>query len=180
MDNIVIALAGPIGSGKSTISIALAEALGFPRASFGDYVRSVTKHRRLTLERETLQTIGSELIENGWEPFCQAVLSQAGWRKGESIVIDGLRHIEAIEVLHQMTAPLKFILVFTAIEEESRQNRLMMKGITDNEEKSKIESHSTEVQVNSLRSKANLILDGTQPILELVRQTIEFISLTSE
>ena len=176
MDNFVIAFAGPIGSGKSTVSVAIAEALGLSRASFGDHVRSVAKQRGLTQDRETLQLIGSELIENGWGPFCKAVLSQAGWKKGDSIIVDGIRHSEAIEALRQMTAPLKFILFFISIEEEDRQSRLMSKGIIDKREKSKVESHSTEAQVNSLRSKASLVLDGTQPILELVRQIIGFIS----
>ncbi len=176
MDNVVIAFTGPIGSGKSTISIALAEALGLSRASFGDHVRSVAKQRGLTPDREMLQIIGSELIKNGCGPFCKAVLSQAGWKKGDSIIVDGIRHIEAIEALRQMTAPLKFILIFISIEDEDRQSRLMSKGIMDKGKKSKIESHSTEAQVNSLHSKASLVLDGTQPISELVRQIIGFIS----
>ncbi len=176
MDNVVIAFAGPIGSGKSTVSAAIAEALGLPRASFGDYVRSVAKQRGLTQDRETLQLVGSELIENGWGPFCKAVLSQAGWKRGDGIVVDGIRHIEAIEALRQMTAPLKFFPVFISIEGEDRKSRLMSKGIMDDGEKSKIESHSTEVQVSSLHSKASLVLDGSQPISELVGQIIGFVS----
>jgi len=176
MDNIVIAFAGQIGSGKSTISIALAEALGLSRASFGDHVRSVAKQRGLTQDRKMLQIIGSELIKNGWGPFCKAVLSQAGWKRGDSIIVDGIRHIEAIETLRQMTAPLKFVQIFISIEEEDRKSRLMSKGIMDKKGKSIIESHSTEAQVYSLHNEANLVLDGTQPISELVRQIIGFIN----
>lgn len=176
MDNIVIAFAGPIGSGKSTVSVALARVLDLSRASFGDHVRSVAKQRGLAQDREILQIIGSELIENGWGPFCKAVLLQADWKKGDSIIVDGIRHIEAIEALRQMTAPMRFVLIFISIEEQDRQSRLMSKGIMDKKEKSIIESHSTEAQVNSLHSEANLVLDGTQPISELVRQIAGFIS----
>ena len=176
MDNVVIAFAGPIGSGKSTVSVAIAEALGLSRASFGEHVRSVAKQRGLTQDRETLQLIGSELIENGWGSFCKAVLSQAGWKKGDGIVVDGIRHIEAIEALLRMTVPSKFVLVFISIAEKERQIRLVRKGIKDKENQLKIESHSTEVQVKSLEGKADLILDGTRPSLELVNQIMEYFN----
>lgn len=176
MDNVIIAFAGPIGSGKSTVSFAIAEALGLSRASFGDYVRGVAKQRGLTQDRETLQLIGSELIGNGWGPFCKAVLSQAGWKKGKGVVVDGIRHIEAVETLLQMTAPSKFVLVFVSITEKERQIRLVQKGIKDKEDQIRIESHPTEVQVKSLESKADLILDGTRPSLELVDQIMEYFN----
>ncbi|MFO7772633.1 MAG: AAA family ATPase [Dehalococcoidia bacterium] len=176
MDTIVIALAGPIGSGKSTLSFAIAEELGLPRASFGDYVRSVARQRGLTENRETLQLVGFELMRNGWRPFCEAVLSQTGWKKGEGVVVDGIRHSGVIETLHQMTAPSKFILVFVSIAERERQIRLVQKGIRDEEERTKIESHPTEVQVKLLESKADLILDGTRPPSELVEQIMEYLN----
>jgi len=176
MDNVVIALAGPIGSGKSTLSFAIAEVLGLPRASFGDYVRSVARQRGLTEGRETLQLIGFELIRNGWGPFCEAVLSQAGWKKGEGVVVDGIRHIGVIETLLQMTAPSRLVLVFVSIGERERQVRLVQKGIKDKEEQIKIESHPTEVQVKSLESKADLILDGTRPPPELIDQIMKYLN----
>jgi dephospho-CoA kinase len=176
MDNIVIAFAGQIGSGKSTVSIALAEALGFSRAGFGDYVRYVAAQRGLTADREVLQTIGNGLIEQGWDSFCEAVLSQANWMKGEAVVIDGIRHIEAIQTLLRITDPSKFILIFISINEADRKNRLFGKGIHEEEKQIRIDSHSTEIQVNSLKNKADLILDGTRPISELVNQVIEFIT----
>ena len=179
MDNIVIAFAGRIGSGKSTVSRALAESLGFSRASFGDYVRTIAEQRGLTPNREVLQGIGTELIEQGWELFCKAVLSLARWEKGDSVIIDGIRHIEAIQTLIRITAPSKFVLIFISIKEGERKARLPRKGIYEKEEQIKIDSHSTEIQVNFLKSKADLILDGTRPISELVSQVIKFITSNS-
>ena len=176
MDTIVIALAGPIGSGKSTLSFSIAAALGLHRASFGDYVRSVARQKGSTEDRETLQFLGFELMKKGWRPFCEAVLSQAGWKKGEGVVVDGIRHSGVIEVLRQITAPSKFILIFVSIGERERQIRLVQKGIRDEEDRVKIESHPTEVQVKSLESMADHILDGTKLPRELVNQVIEYLN----
>lgn len=107
-------------------------------------------------------------------PFCKAVLSQANWEKGSGIVIDGIRHIEAINMLQQMTSPLKLILVFISIDDKNRQARLETRG-EDKSLQIKIENHDTEGQINLLRSKADIILDGTQPVSKLVSQIIEFI-----
>lgn len=175
MDDIVIAFAGPIGSGKTTISGTVAKTLDLPRASFGDHVRRVAKQRSLALDRETLQVIGSELIERGWQPFCEAVLSDAGWKKGSGIVIDGLRHTEAINAILKVTGTSKFILIFISIRGQDRQERLITKGIQDKKTQRKIESHSTEVQVASLRHKADLVIDGTQSVSEVVNQIVSFI-----
>lgn len=180
IDNIVIAFAGLIGSGKSTVSVALAETLGCSRASFGDYVRDIAKKRGLKPEREKLQEIGNELVERGWEPFCKAVLSQANWKKGNTIVVDGIRHIEAIQTLLKITNPSRFILVFISIGDEDRKARLIGKGINEKEQQIKIDSHSTEMQVSSLKQKADIILDGTKPIPALVDQVIKYISFPSK
>jgi len=176
INNILIAFAGAIGSGKSTISSALAEALSLSRVSFGDYIRSVAKQRKLTQDRETLQLIGSELIEKGWEPFCRAVLSQVSWKKGDSIVIDGIRHIEAIEAISRIAAPSRFVLVYIFIAENERQIRLEREGVKNMEKQVKIEGHSTEVQVKLLKNKADIILDGTQPTSEIVKKIIAFFN----
>ena len=44
---LVLAFAGRIASGKSTFSMGLAQVLGWPRVSFGDYVRQVARHSGL-------------------------------------------------------------------------------------------------------------------------------------
>ena len=41
MKAVGLGFSGPIGSGKSTVSSAVADILGLPRASFGDYISIV-------------------------------------------------------------------------------------------------------------------------------------------
>ena len=45
MKPVVLAFAGGIASGKSTLSSGVSRALGWPRVSFGDYVRRVARER---------------------------------------------------------------------------------------------------------------------------------------
>jgi len=103
---LILAFSGGIGSGKSTLSSGVAEALEWPRVSFGRYVRAVALDRGLDAEsREVLQEVGESLITAGWVPFCRAVLTQADWRPERSLVVDGIRHVEALQTLRALAAP---------------------------------------------------------------------------
>lgn len=94
-----IAFSGSIASGKSTIAAAVAEALHWPCVSFGNYVRFVARSQGLVESREVLQAIGADLVEKDVAEFARAVLAQADWRPGQSIVIDGIRHVTVLDHL---------------------------------------------------------------------------------
>lgn len=149
MKPLVIAFAGAIASGKSTLSQALASALDCQRASFGDVVREVALRRGLdATSRETLQVLGEELIARGWEPFCRAVLAQADWRPPQSLVVDGIRHAEAFETLRGLVWPLRTVLIFVEVDPNDRMERFSLRGINTDEQK-RADGHSTEAEVAS-------------------------------
>ncbi len=101
----VIAISGPIGSGKTTITTLLSQRIGWPRTAYGDLVRAIATRRGLTCDRRHLQHIGSQLVADGWDAFTRRVLSQAAWRPGDSLIVDGLRHPGAVTALQRITAP---------------------------------------------------------------------------
>ncbi len=172
MRPIVLTFAGGIASGKSTLSTAVAKALGWPRVSFGDYVRTEARRRGLGKSREVLQNVGVSLIEGGWEPFCRAVLAQAVWQPGQSLVVDGVRHAEVVQELQRLVAPSKLLLVFIATSEPVRKNRLRERNMADYRKLQRIESHSTEAQVKTvLQGMVDLTVDGTQST-DILRQGI--------
>lgn len=141
----VLAFAGAIGSGKSTVSAAVASELGWPRASFGDYVRAEARRRGLDASsRDVLQALGETLISEGWDTFCAGVLRQADWRPGTPLVIDGIRHIEAIDTLAKLTAPSSIRLVYLEASEEERRRRLYARGLGNDAERLRLEAYSTE------------------------------------
>lgn len=151
MTSIVLAFAGAIGAGKSAISTEVAAALGWPRTGFGDYIREEARRQGLDpSSREVLQTVGEALIAAGWVPFCQRVLYRAAWAPGQSLVIDGIRHVKAVETLRTLVVPAKLRLIYLEASDAVREPRLRQKGIVDDEGRRQNEAHSTEVEVPTL------------------------------
>jgi dephospho-CoA kinase len=172
MANTVLAFSGGIRSGKSTVSTGVAKALGCPRVSFGNYVRTITQLRGLEDCRENWQAVGESLVEEDVNQFCGAVLTQAPWEPGGPLVIDGVRHVEVAQALKSLVSPSGLRLIYIDADDKSRERRLREscpggKPLTD------LERHSTEVQVKTqLRRLADLVVDGTRPPEELIGQIV--------
>jgi dephospho-CoA kinase len=173
MKPVVLGFAGSIASGKSTLSIEVALSLGWQRVSFGDYVRTIAQHQGLGESREVLQTVGASLVNRGIEQFCSSVLGQANWRPGRPLIIDGIRHVEAVSVLRKLVLPSPLLVVFIAVNDKTRETRLIEKGLTQYEELRQIDAHSTEVQVQTLlQDMADLIVDSSRQIEQLAEEIV--------
>lgn len=177
MTAVVLAFAGTIGSGKSTVSAAVAAALGWPRTSFGDYVRKEAQRQGLDASsREVLQAIGEQLLAAGWEPFCRSVLAQVAWVPGESLVIDGIRHVRAVETLRTLVAPAQLFLIYLQVSDAIREPRLRQRGILDNAHRQRIEEHSTEAEVPILLlSVADVQISTDAPQAAVVQRIIDWL-----
>jgi dephospho-CoA kinase len=172
----VIAFAGKIGSGKTTITKSLADALGWSRASFGDYVRKVVRERKLEESRVVLQRVGTELLRADPRDFCRLVLVTAGWRAGQDLLIDGLRHEETIEIIRQLTQAETVQVVFVRISEEVRLGRLVGYEESDPSCRAIVEAHSSEAQVTSnLAKSANFAVDNDGPLPGTISEILKWI-----
>ncbi len=170
MAAVVVGIIGKIRSGKSSLSRGLSEKLSWPFVSFGDEVRSVARQRGLDPSRETLQEIGEELVATSAQEFCEAVIAQAEWQPGQSLVIDGIRHLKIVEILRDLVRPSVLRLVYVKTADHVREGRLADE-LKDRQELSRIEHHSTEVQVGTiLPSLADLVVDGAKPLNSLIRE----------
>ena len=115
----VIGFAGRKKSGKTTISQTVADTLNWPYASFGDFVRHEASRRNLdATSLVVLQDLGEKLIGDGWPEFCRGVLALSEWKPGKSLIIDGIRHAEAVQQLTRIVAPLPFALVYVSTHDE--------------------------------------------------------------
>jgi len=172
----VICISGGIGSGKTSLTKLLAERLGVPRGAFGDVVRATARERGIAEDREALQQLGAELIETlGWEPFCRAVLDAAAWDGNVDVVIDGVRHVAAIETIRKLVAPNLSVLFFVDTPEDVRRQRIGAREGADPDLRA-IEQHSTEADVRSaLRSSADLVLNGEHSPDSLVEELLQFL-----
>jgi dephospho-CoA kinase len=174
--SIVLAFSGSIGSGKSTLSLSVTKALNWPYNSFGNYVRTVALRRGLGESREALQEVGESLIQEGWEQFCKSVLAQTTWEPGEPLVVDGVRHVEAVEMLRLLVVPSELLLIHIGLNEPTRKARLYKRSPDDYAQIQSIEDHSTEVQVKrQLPQMANLIVAGERSTDDVTREILIWI-----
>lgn len=173
--NSIVAFSGKIGSGKSTLSKSIAKDLNLPYISFGDYVRHVASLRGLDYSRDTLQSLGENLIkEQGWLKFCINVLHHGGWNTSKPVILDGIRHVEALECIKQIVHPLEVILVFIQLAPVERARRITGRDKTDEPNLNRFDDHSTETQVNStLLAAANIVVDGDMPLESLKNKVSE-------
>jgi hypothetical protein len=169
----VIGFAGRKKSGKTTISQAVANATGWQYASFGDFVRHQANQKGLdSTSTVVLQDLGENLIAEGWPKFCREVVAHSGWKPGTGLIIDGIRHVEAVQQLKSIVAPLNFGLVYVTTDGDTLRGRRASSDLKF----AVIESHSTEAQVTStLPSVADLTVDGAISVEKITERIIAFI-----
>ena len=172
MTQAAVGISGRIGSGKTTFAESLSERLGCPHASFGKYVHSVAIEQGLDAgERQVLQTLGEDLIATvGWHDFCNAVLEYAGYQSG-SVVIDGVRHVDAIATLRELTAAVPWYLVAIDVDEAEIGRRRTSRG-DDLASIARSESHRNEAQVGDVRALADIIVPAGVAIEEALTMVL--------
>ena len=175
----IVAFAGRIGAGKSSVSATVATDLSWKFASFGGFVRKTATSRDVELTRESLQAIGEELEATDPAMFCRAVLDDAGWSPGESAVVEGIRHVRIWETLTDIVAPQPIFLVYLDAPEELRRVRLQERGAQEANRLERVEAHSTERDVIAeLPQLANLVLSTEgRSVPELVRDIAAHLGL---
>lgn len=170
--NLVVAFAGRVGAGKSSVSAAFAKDLGWKFTSFGAFVRKTATERGMDHSRESLQTVGAELEATDATKFCRFVLDEARWKTGKPGVIEGIRHVRILDTLKSLVAPQSVFLVYLEAPKETRRNRLQERGAQEAHYLERAETHSTERDVIAeLPQLAALVLSTEgAAVADLVRQ----------
>lgn len=171
---VILAVAGALGSGKTRLSTAVAQQLGWSQGGFGDYVRAVALARGEPDTRAHLQVLGEALTQEGWPTFCAAVLQWARWIPGRDLVLDGVRHIEVLDTLRTVCAPDTVALVYLFVPAPVRGDRLARRDGLGPVDLKRAEAHSSETQGAQLRQRADLELDGTCAVEQLAAQVIDW------
>lgn len=172
----VLCFAAPIEAGKTTVSTMVAQRLAAPRVSFGGHLRRLAKQEGIEITRESLQDLGNRLVSNDVRAFCEEVLNEQPWQEGRPLIVDGVRHVEVLDVLRDMVAPAAEYLIYIQVDRTTQGKRLAQDGLRHEKSLEELEKHPTEVQVRSkLPDRAALVLDGTQAPEELTQKVIEFL-----
>jgi dephospho-CoA kinase len=171
----VLAVSGSIGSGKSTLSKELSKVRNCKYASFGDYVRKkAVTMGYVEASRTQLQKVGEVLVENGIRDFCLSVLQDSMWQLGEELIVDGVRHLEALETLKEIIFPQNLFLVYITLDEKTRVERLTSRDKDKNSHNS--EKHSTEIQVpDILRTRADILINGSETVANNIDKIIQLL-----
>jgi dephospho-CoA kinase len=171
----VVAFSARQASGKSIVSTAVSEELGWARAGFGDYLRGLAASLGLSTEREVLQKIGERLVRDNLEQFCRDVLASGGWIPGRGIVLDGIRHSQTLGVLKDIVAPMPVILIYLDVPDLVRNERLRARGLPEDVARHH-EQHSTEQQViDTLPRLADLRVDASISVSSIKTEIISWI-----
>ncbi len=162
----VVGVAGHIGAGKSVIAAGIADALGGERRSFGGVVRDAALAAGRPLDRATLQTLGDSIIASeGWDGFCRRVVGDS---PTALVVVDGVRHVGAVQALSAIAAVGDFALVFVDAASDVRRVRARRRDGSSDAEFAAAEVHPNEQEVPVVRSLATIIVhndsDGPEAV----------------
>lgn len=178
----VIAFAGAIGSGKSTVSKKLAELTGFPIVSFGQYVRNFAESNGYDPEdRAVLQRLGQALVLQDVDKFVANVLNQVpDWKeRGKNLIVDGLRHVEVRHaLLHLLNGEANLKLVVVKVDEDTRQERATTDKAIEPRLLSRYDQDLTEAQITRiLPAYKDLEVDGSLPTEMAAREVMRKFQL---
>ena len=146
----------------------------------GIYLRHLAAQRDLeSTDRGTLQDLGQQLVTPNPCAFLEGMLAWAGYRAGQDLVLEGLRHVSVLEALkaHGIECADPVVLIYIETPADLRARRLTERGETadraDNYGRHPVEQ---DTYVN-LKAAADLTLSGDQPAKALCAMVMHYLSV---
>ncbi len=173
--SLLLCFSGQIGSGKSSVSAAVAEALGWRRTGFGDYLREeVARLGGDPSDRKVLQDLGQMRVDEDPSAFCRDVLVFGGFQPGENFVVDGIRHVRIFEELVALSAPSQARLLFLEARETTRVTRVIAR--LDAQDFDRASKHRVESELDgALPQRASGTVNADQPLDRVVSDCLNTV-----
>jgi cytidylate kinase len=173
--SLLLCFSGQIGSGKSSVSSAVAEALGWHRTGFGDYLRSeIARLGGDPSSRKALQDLGQSRVEEDPSALCRDVLAAGGFRPGDDFVIDGVRHLGIFEILRTISAPTRARLIFFTTAEATRIARVDERP--DRKDFTRASGHRVESELrDALPQHADSLVSADQPLERVIADCLNLV-----
>lgn len=174
---LLLCFSGKIGSGKTSTSMAVAEALGCDYTSFSSYLRNVVAALGGDPDcRESLQDLGQSRIEHDADLFCREVLAAGGFIPGKDFVLDGIRHVEVLPHLVRIAAPSEMRLIFLKADAGLRSIRARERSAKEARDFNRAAGHVVEADMDErLPMEAHAIVDGSLSGSVVIDRCIELI-----
>ena len=156
----ILAIAGSMGSGKTTAANLVASAIGWRRLSFCGYVIWLAQKKGiLNPSRRALQDVGQEAVETDVREFVRGFLESNSFVTGEDVILDGLRHEQVLKEVRHQTEATWVGLVFLSASSKVRRGRLDSR---ESDEFHHAECHPVEAQFEKLRRLSDLEIDTSK------------------
>ena len=174
---LLMCFSGKIGSGKTSISCAVARWLECGRTSFGGYLRDAIARRGGDPDcRESLQDLGQSRIEQDTESFCRDVLAAGGFVPGEDFVLDAIRHVDVLPHLVRIAAPSEVRLIFVKADARLRLSRVGERSDRAREDFGRATGHFVEADMEyELPAVAHAVVDGSLAERDVIEVCIGLI-----
>jgi len=172
----VVCLAGGIASGKTTLAEALETAVDkCVRRAFGDVVRRHAAATGGIVDRRALQETGERLIERGWSSFVAETIGDVDEGVTRLLVVEGIRHIAAVHEVRRQMKHHDTLLVFMHVSDDVTGRR-----IDERLERHEETAHRVESEIPLVRSMADVLVDDTDPVDEVVTTILDRLGIDEE
>jgi dephospho-CoA kinase len=163
-------------SGKTSVTKALAQGLRWPRVAFGDYVRAQLVQRSGDpTSREAMQNLGQRLVDEDAEGFVREVLRSSGFRPGENLLVDGVRHVDIQTLIAKLVQPSRAFLIHLAVDDAHAHARAAGRS-QFRAEVAQAEAHRVESDIReALPKQADQVIDATAPLETVIAACLDAI-----
>ncbi len=155
----IIGLAGPIGSGKTSLAEFLRDKHDFGYVRYSQVLEDMLRAKGRPVTRETLQEFGEEVFRTiGGRGLTEMVIQRIP--SGPPTVVDGIRHLDDSDTLRKVFDG-HFALIYLDSSADDRFRRLQARnsvGYLGRDEFDRISRHPVESDVELLKASADLVI----------------------
>ncbi len=179
--DLAIVIIGKICSGKSTLSKKLSSELNIPIASFGNYLYTISQEMSLPTDRESLQDLGTKLINESYRDFLENVITHVP-NQTNKLIFEGVRHKVIFEEIKRISN--RMISFYLEVENKERLRRFLNRekviDLSANEDTfNERNKHQVESEVDILKSYCDYRILSTDNAFEIMKEKILEISSAS-
>lgn len=171
--NTAIMVTGQIGSGKSTVAAFVSSNCSLQLVSFGEFIRYIALESGLPATRKSLQELGDKTFrELGAQDFLQKALHLAGVGQSDSVVLDGVRHLEIMREIRSTAQESLAIYLNVCQEKRFWRHRSRLGCRMSFREFQAADNHAVETEVGTLAEHCDLVIDASQPLVDVKRNLL--------
>ena len=156
-----VVVCGRMGSGKSTAVDFIVAEFGFKAVSFGSYIRHLATLNDTPSTRSQLQDMGDCVFRSrGPSGFLEGALDHFGINSCDSVVFDGVRHLEILTAIQQ--AAEATIAVYLEVNQEERflRHQTRQDSAGSLEEFLIADSHPVEAGLDLIIAHCDLVVNA--------------------